>query len=655
MKKIYFAIAVLATALLASCEREQSFNELPPLGENGVGFTINGLSTKSGAVSKNAVKGVTIPLGKVSTGESLYLEETIEEMNPNPGTKGAPAYTVNVGKMYTSLGVYASYTAGFGTAETAFGLDPNQMEYEHQASHDNYTNGWRYCNYYANNPWPSNPDTPVDFYLRMPVTEDVTDLTYADQATSFKLTSPQDGADQQDLLFGQTTISKNDHDGYGANGAPVIMYHALSAVKFRNGHPNDNPTKTIITRVEIIGLDGYGECSISANGTATWTNTGTPSTEASPFYLDFDNPEYVKATGAGNPDGTVGSGDGYDTDHQWNSDLVGTSWTASAADKNLNDKDGSLTFWFIPQVMTDDVILKVYFTVKTPDSVDGFLTDACHTIELGKLVNAGRTGTNRITWGAGQLRTYTLMPYDVDVDIKDVMSDENTKEDLHIANTGNVDEYVRMLIMGNWYGWESVDEMNSGVDPSILVGYKYQLTEPNLTDAQKKEMILPWFREGYDLDNNPNTPKVDPYGHFDSSFTLASLGDASEETDRNGKRDDWADASGGFYYTMPIGPGEGVGANVASATKDLFESYTVTSVPTIYLATSATTRVPAVGVHLRMEIVVQSIAVPKDTNGDPVWWLQAWYDATGVDKLNPELERNEDFVYLYEHGEYDPE
>ena len=33
-----------------------------------------------------------------------------------------------------------------------------------------------------------------------------------------------------------------------------MMYHALSAVKFRNGHANNSDTKTIIKKVEIIGL-----------------------------------------------------------------------------------------------------------------------------------------------------------------------------------------------------------------------------------------------------------------------------------------------------------------------------------------------------------------------------------------------------------------
>ena len=96
---------------------------------------------------------------------------------------------------------------------------------------------------------------------------------------------------------------------------------------------------------------------------------------------------------------------------------------------------------------------------------------------------------------------------------------------------------------------------------------------------------------------------------------------------------------------MPIGPGDGV-HTAQSATTDLFKSYTVTNVPTIYLPVG-NTREEAVGVHLVMEIVIQAIAVPTqvvDGVTKNVWWLQAWYDATGIDKLSPEHEDNAAFT-----------
>ena len=520
--------------------------------------------------------------------------------------------------MHKTLGVYA---AGKFQDAVFVGMDESI-----------HNGGWRYHHNYDGSPWPNETDT-VDFYLRLPSTpKGVTFTKRENKVTEFTLESSLEGAKQQDMVFGQVSITKKMHDDALPGGYPVEMKHALTGIKFANGHPNDTKTKTIITRVEIIGLYGKGDCSIDKNGNIEWSNRSSASSANAPFYLEFDNPTYTGTVSENDPDGTVGT----TGDKTWDSSFNGTTWTSAAQNHNLNEPDGSLTFWFIPQEISNNLTMKVYFTVKTPDSVDGFMSDACHTIELGKLLNTQyqtvHEGEN-LTWEAGQLRTYTLKPYDVDVDIKDVMTNGNmTKEQLHIANTGNVDEYVRMLIMGNWYGWKPGQSHSE--EPSILVGYKYSgPDDPKLpSGGNPDEMVDPWYREGYDGN--------DPYGTFDNSFLLAKLGD------RDGDPNDWADASGGFYYTMPIGPGMGVGQNAQSATSDLFEFYKLENIPDIWIATSAETRELAEGVHLRMEIVVQSIAVPTYMDGDVkknVWWLQAWYDATRIDKLNPEEARNEKY------------
>ena len=638
MKKIYVALAVLGTLLLSSCVREKNFSDIT-VNENDIAFVMQGVSTRSAeGESYNVTRGISIPMG-----EGLFLEETIEELNPTPATRGIPAYTVNLGSLYKTMGVYAQGNFGDATFE--------KMDTEQYTDKEDNT-GWRYWhNYGSASPWPDKTTDKVDFYLRMPAADDAVEY----DKSSFKLTSPKDGKEQADLLFGHVLMSKEDHDAKLPGGMPVTMKHALTGIKFANGHPNGTMTKTIITKVELIGLNTYGEGTIDDDGYVIWEEGVTPvlSTENAPFYLEFDNPEYSKSAAANNPDGTVNT----TGDKKWDSSLDGTSWTAAAADHNLNHTNGELTFWFIPQEITDNVVLKVYFTVKTPDSVDGFLSDACHTIYLGEMLNEkyqsveGNAGKN-LKWEAGQLRTYTLKPFDVDVDIKDTMT-EDTKSGLHIANTGNVDEYVRMLIMGNWYGWMP-DEDPEKDEPSILVGYKYK----DAADAAEhhgslSDMVDPWYREGYDHDGDGTYE--DPYGDFDPDFHLAALGA------RDGVAGDWADASGGFYYTMPIGPGAGVN-DAVSATKNLFETYKVDEVPTIYLATSTTERVAAVGVHLRMEIVVQAIAVPTETRDGVkknVFWLDAWQQATGVNKLLRDYEDkdgnkpNAKYVEIYETGAYD--
>lgn len=613
MKKIYVAMAVLAAALLSSCVQEKNFNKIT-VGENELSFAMQGVSTRSGEATPTAVKGVSIPMGG-----GVILEETVEELNPGPATKGQPVYTVTLADIYPSMGVYAD-----GKFGDAIFNKMDDAQYKDQ--------GWRYNHNYNGSPWPDNKEEKVEFYLRMPASGG--GLSNYNKST-FELTSPENGLDQKDVLFGYANISKEEHDAELPAGYPVTMKHALSGIKFRNGHENGNPTKTIITKVELVGLNSYGKGTVNNDGSVTWSSVGTPGS----FYLEFDNPTYDKDAGASNPDGTV---------TEWDEKLAGTTWgstAAAAADHNLNHANGELTFWFIPQEVPDNLVMNIEFYVKTPDTPNGHLVPA--SIELGALLNgkfrdpdgdgtADKTGN--LEWAAGQLRTYTLKPYDVDVEIKDEIT-ATIKSNLHIANTGNVDEFVRLLIMGNWYGWKpgTTAADTVGVAPSILVGYKYKdQADATAHGGDVKDMIAPWFRSG---DNG-----VDPYGHFDESFTLGVLSDA-----RNGKKNDWADASGGFYYTMPIGPGEGV--NSASATTDLFESYTVTNPPTIYIPVG-NTREPAAFVHLVMEIVIQAIPVPEE---EGTWWLKAWYDATDIAKLDPDAARNEKFKTYYEGHEYDPE
>ena len=612
MKKIYVAMAVLGTVLLSSCVQEKNFKNIK-VGENELAFVMEGVATRS-AEAAPAVKGITIPMRNV-LGDGVFLEETIEELNPGVATKGAPAYTVTLPDIYPSMGVYAD--GNFG--DTVFNM------------YDQYGDGWRYNHNYNGSPWPEDKTEYVDFYLRMPATGG--GVTYS--KNTFELTSPENGLDQKDLLFGMVSMSKELHDSHLPAGMPVTMKHALTGIRFSNGHENGTQTKTIITKVELIGLNSYGKGTVGEDGVVTWANVGTPSTADAPFYLEFDNPDYDPnlADPSENTDGTV---------TEWDEKLAGTTWNDDSDTHYLNHANGELTFWFIPQAVPEDLILNIEFYVKTPDTPNG--TKVPHTIELGALLHktyqdAGKSGSPE--WKAGELRTYKLKPYDVDVEIKDEIS-ETKKTKLHIANTGNVDEYVRLLIMGNWYGWKpgTTAADTVGVAPSILVGYKYKdAADAAAHGGSVNEMVPAWFRSGANGE--------DPYGEFDDSFTLASLGD------RDGKRNDWADASGGFSYTMPIGPGKGagVGTDATSATKDLFKSYTVTNVPTIYLP-HGNTREPALGVHLVMEIVIQAIAVPQDEDGNDVWWLQAWYDATNIDKLDPSATRNAKYLALYNQGKY---
>ena len=576
MKKIYIAIAVLVSAVLVSCEQEKSFNDVTPVGKNGIAFVLQGASTRSAEALPVAVKGDVIPLGEAD-GESFFLSETIEELNPSPATKGAPAYTFNVGTLFPSMDVYA---AGNFNDATYILMDEEKLD----------DGGWRYYHNYAGNPWPEDKTEKVDFYLRMPAGNSaVSDLNYEDNI-SFSFTSPTTAVAQEDILFGHTQISHEDHDGYLPNGAPVTMLHALTGIKFRVGNDNAGTTKTVITRVEFSNLYDKGKCEINLEtGEVSWpaANLGMKLGSCS---QDFSNPAY--STGK---DGTVD----YGSDSQY----AGTSFiskntttdrTQNINMQNLNDADGSQTFWLIPQVLSDDVTLKVTFRVKTPDTPNG--TEVTHTIKLGER-------SNNVEWKAGQLRTYTLEPRDVDVEIFDTMSGLS-KTNLHVTNTGNVPEYIRMLVIGNWYGWESEEDQAAGMEPEILVGYKTDGSGGEGDD----EMADPWYRE-------------DPqYGqYFDSSFI-------------NGKpsgTNKWLRGTTGFYYPDVIGPGE----TLDSSTEALFKSYVWPSdvpVPTIYIPDpNSNIRKPAVGVHLIMEVAVQAIGAKKSDGTAFTDCWEAWTAAIG--------------------------
>ena len=173
------------------------------------------------------------------------------------------------------------------------------------------------------------------------------------------------------------------------------------------------------------------------------------------------------------------------------------------------------------------------------------------------------------------------------------------KENLHVTNTGNVDEYVRIMIIGNWYGWKSAEDRAANPNnPTILVGY-------TSADPNNDTMVTPWYRE----DDLYKTG-------FDSTFPGGRPLASSH----------WKRGTGSyFYYETKIGAGQQL-----SGTDALFQYYQLETsmIPTIYLpVANQTTRQEAVGVHLVMEVVVQ--AIPTTVNGTEVDCWTAWSNAVG--------------------------
>ena len=124
-------------------------------------------------------------------GNGISLEETIEDLNPSPATKGAPAYTINVGTLYKTMGVYATQ-GNFGGDATFEVIDlyPNK-----DPNLDNTVTGnkgWRYNHKYSGRPWPDDDKEKVDFYLHMPASPTGVEFTSrTDKQTKFSFTSPK--------------------------------------------------------------------------------------------------------------------------------------------------------------------------------------------------------------------------------------------------------------------------------------------------------------------------------------------------------------------------------------------------------------------------------------------------------------------------------
>lgn len=616
MKKFYLAFALFATLSIVSCVENDEFGNEVNLPENGIAFKFSGAETKS-SVSTAPIEtktGLSIALGDEQSGSRFFLTESIVDLNAyGPMTKGAPVYHENLlslkDKGYDQINV-KTYLEG-GDAHPA-----GDATYDSEDK-EGGTGGWLYLHSYPYSPWPRDPKQSVYFFLNMPAVSNATNLTYDsdDGLIDFDYSSPNKAEDQKDILFAARTLTKEDYNtNYKTSGAPVTFYHALTGVKFRVGNNNDNDTKTIITKVVFKGLFGEGHGTFdSATGKVEWAPT--VGSEGN-FTVAFDNPDYDKDS-----DNSINFISGDDN-------TFGSSWyTGGNEDKpynmnNLNNDDGSLTMWLIPQSFANHlgVTMEITYRIKTPDTPEG----AEHTekINLSKVLGESSEGHPATVWKAGQLRTYTLEPKYVDVEIVDSM-DGYVKSDLHVTNTGNVDEYVRMLVIGNWYGWETEADYDSynttgSPEPDILVGYKYKGDETSFPAGENvNTMTRAWFRADEVFGDG-----------FDASFKFGNPGDGSK----------WVKAHGGYYYPDPIGPGEKMefeeGASQSAKTTPLFESYTLDPdwVPTIYIPDpESSLRRPAYGVHLVMEIVVQAIST-KDQYGNVFDNYQdAWKAATGDD------------------------
>ena len=428
MKKIYIVMAVLATAALASCQQEKSFND-EQLGDNSVVFTISGGATRSAEATPEVRQGVVIPL-ETEDGSKFFLQETVVNLNEiGPETKGTPAYTENLGTLYANdLSVYGD-KGSFTTAATYQNMETSMYARKDASQGE----GWRYQHNYNGDPWPTD-GSAVGFYLNMPAAPTGVSITGRTGGKfTFTYTSPTTAAEQQDILFAYRSMTKEQHHGFLPNGAPVLFQHALTAVKFAIGNDDDDIAKygISITEVTFNGLVNTGTCEITPSSETNYTDNKTNYSSAGATSWPTKTAATNNKISSGTYSGTVNYTSGENNE-------FGDSWYSAGNEKNLNKADGSQTFWLIPQAFTASST--VTLTIKYV--FDG--NPGEWTIDFGKVL-----GDKSVEWKAGELRTYTIKVDEVNVTITDQFT-TSVKNNVQIKNTGNTAAFIRAAIIGQW-------------------------------------------------------------------------------------------------------------------------------------------------------------------------------------------------------------
>ena len=608
MKKTYIALAVLAMAALAGCQTEEFRDDvyIPEEGEVLIRVSKSDKTTKS-AEFISEVRGEMFSLGSDAEGTNYFLEETITNLDDvvfAPKTKGTPAYTENFSDLYGSFNA-AVYKDGAVYEEdgTFVEVDKTNLIYKRK---------------YPNDIWNKQGNPNLYFFLRTPVdyiSTNTTGLTYSatDGTITFNYTSPAKAEDQKDMLFTSrplTTASEfNNYFTKANEGLPVLFHHVLTGVKFAIAA--DVKDKVTITGVKFTGLADGGKCVVTprqeTNGYAD-DKTGDYSSASVSIWdaddLDFGGTVFSQTFGNTTKDYTsAGTGVAH----------FGESFYSAGNLNNLNDDNASLTFWLIPQAMTDDVKLTISYTI------------ANDTKPYEWTIDFGTTLKNKnVEWLAGELHTYTIRIDEVNVKIEDTVEptkeedkqltdlDGNivykevvdpetgettrvpytytyyggTKSNVVITNTGNTDSFIRAALIGQW-----LDE-----DGNPVFGF---------TDYTAGEVVLvdSWYQDQF-------VTKARKHGSFTGLVGYA------DDYPSTGK---WVLCEDGYYYYT-----EKVAAGATVPSDDpLFESYTVDKNPAVAVAGKVK------DVYFTLEISTQAVTAKK-IDGSDYTWDQAWKNALGT-------------------------
>lgn len=421
MNRFHLCAAILAVAAISvSCEKQPDEGSVS---DKQISFSLGHKATKADEKTPD-IRTAIIPLdADNASGMHYFLEETVTVLDDfcAPMTKGTPIYTENV---HTSL---SSFTA------TGYKFDNDVLTtpaYLADAAFNYYEDKWVHD--YPSSPWKEDINS-LWFFMRNDAKIAITpSLTTVGKKVygkmTFEYTSPATAAAQKDIVFAARSVTKEE-----AKEAKVLFYHALTAVKFRIA----NDANAMINSVKFTGLKNTGTCTVTPYYGSGWENESNPFESA---LANSKSADCVVWDASGNGTFTQSFDGIVDFEEPVSGDKpFADSFYAAAADNNLNDEDASLTFWFIPQQLSASVKLEVNYTAAGKTKTV--------TIDFGDLAKG--TFSKYPTWGAGELRTYTLKANEAGITIEDEVED-NVKKNIEITNTGSIDEYVRVAVIANW-------------------------------------------------------------------------------------------------------------------------------------------------------------------------------------------------------------
>lgn len=515
MKKIRNIFILLAAAtVVIACNNKLEENNIPSVGEaSQVIFTVGGVDqtvTKSATSKPRCTQTDRIALSEPGDPCQVFLVETVENLDDTyyateADTKGTPVYTETFSSTYGTF----STVPYRGTAKLTSGVKSNSAGLipgsQNRYAFD-FTDGW-----------PGTDD--ILFFMAAPANlEQASNTTYgysnlklnatASNGTfSFDYAAPSGSYDNgatagdatklNDLLFTSKIVSKSMYDG---DGATVLFYHTMAGVKFKSGNAvregtknakinSKNVTDAKITRISKITLTNIvsnGSCTVTPDQSYSNTNSNAtasvPKSSSATKWTAATSPAYhnysVVFEGLASNDGKFVESTGF----EGGNDL---------GQYNINDSDFKHTFMFVPQTTKADE--KSTNVVKNSQKVVLTIEYTIGEKKFRKSVDfTGRT------WEAGKLYTYTLTANHVGVSVIDELSnDGQTKENVVITNTGNIPEYIRAAIVGNWFdNHSSITGYNQFVAPW---GGPDAASEGIIEWAENATTNAPWIKgeDGY--------------------------------------------------------------------------------------------------------------------------------------------------------------